>query len=229
MPGHLTEADLWNAYPIDNRLKVGKVTGRQLREFWENELEHVYASDPDKLFGGWLPRPSGLALRFKARAPRGERIVSLEVQGKPVQDDAIYTVAACEREGDHEDTLCRIPHVSEPKVLDLDAHQAVRRYLARHSPVTEPTMGRVVAVDLPANMHSQFFDVLGQARPVKKPITSPRWWSTSPTEEPGRNQASEQAPGQSGRAASAKSATRRACFRYRLIAPIRCCRLTTRI
>jgi 2',3'-cyclic-nucleotide 2'-phosphodiesterase (5'-nucleotidase family) len=166
MPGHLTESDLWNAYPIVNRLKVGKVTGIQLREFWENELEHVYASDPNKLFGGWLPRPSGLALRFKARAPRGERIVSLEVHGKPVQDDAIYTVAACEREGDHEDTLCRIPHVSEPKVLDLDAHQAVRRYLTRHSPLAEPTMGRVVAVDLPANMHSQFFGVLEQARPV---------------------------------------------------------------
>jgi hypothetical protein len=113
--------------------------------------------------GGWLPRPSGLALRFKARAPRGERIVALEVHGKPVQDDAIYTVAACEREGDHEDTLCRIPHVSEPKVLDLDAHQAVRRYLAQHSLLTAPTMGRVVAVDLPANMHSQFFGVLGNA------------------------------------------------------------------
>ena len=75
-------------------------------------------------------------------------------------------MAACEREGDHEDTLCRIPHVSEPKVLDLDAHQAVRRYLARHSPLAEPTMGRVVAVDLPANMHSQFFGALGQSGPA---------------------------------------------------------------
>lgn len=159
LPGPVTEADLWNAYPIDNRLKVGKVTGRQLRAFWESELEHVYASNPDKLFGGWLPRPSGLALQFRARAPRGERIVSLEVLGKPVEDDATYTVAACEREGDREDTLCRIPHVTEPRVLDLDAHQAVRQYLARHSPLAEPTMGRVVALDLPANMHSQFFGV----------------------------------------------------------------------
>ena len=30
-PGPIREADLWDWYPITTRLKVGRVTGRQLR------------------------------------------------------------------------------------------------------------------------------------------------------------------------------------------------------
>jgi hypothetical protein len=55
-----TESDLRDWYPITTKLKVGKVTGRQLRAFWEREAEHVFSPDPEKLFGGWLPRPSGI-------------------------------------------------------------------------------------------------------------------------------------------------------------------------
>ncbi len=154
-PGPIREADLWDWYPITTRLKVGKVTGRQLRAFWERETEHVFAADPDRLFGGWLPRPSGMTVRFAAHAPEGHRVREVRVGGEPLEDDREYTLVACEREGDEPDKLCRIPHVKEPRVLGLDAHEAVRRYLARHSPLPAPEGGRVVAVDLPPVVRSQ--------------------------------------------------------------------------
>ncbi|WP_406695628.1 bifunctional metallophosphatase/5'-nucleotidase [Singulisphaera sp. Ch08] len=153
--GPVRESDLWNWYPITTKLKLGKVTGRQLRAFWERELEHVFATDPTKLFGGWVPRPSGMTLRFAAHAPAGQRIRELRVGGIPVEDDRAYTLVACEREGDADDKLCRIPHVREPRVLALDAHQAVRQFLAKHSPLAAPEGGRVVAVDLPPVVRSQ--------------------------------------------------------------------------
>ena len=154
-PGPIREADLWDWYPITTRLRVGKVTGRQLRAFWEREAEHVFATDPSKLFGGWLPRPSGMSVRFAAHAPEGHRVREIRVGGELLEDDREYTLVACEREGDEPDKLCRIPHVKEPRVLGLDAHEAVRSYLAKHSPLPAPEGGRVVAVDLPPVVRSQ--------------------------------------------------------------------------
>ncbi len=153
--GPIRESDLWDWFPITTRLKVGQVTGRQLRAFWEREAEHVFAPDPEKLFGGWLPRPSGMTVRLAAHAPTGQRVREIRVGGEPLEDDRTYTLVACEREGDEPDKLCRIPHVKDPRVLGLEAHQAVRRYLARHSPLSAPTGGRVVAEDLPSIVRSQ--------------------------------------------------------------------------
>src|SRR5690606_19251150 len=118
LPGPIREADLWNMFPVNNRLKIGKVTGRQLRAFWEQELENVFAKDPAARFGGWLPRPAGMKLRFRANAPRGQRLLSLEINGAPVEDERLYSVTACEREGDADNTVCRIPEVQDPRVLE---------------------------------------------------------------------------------------------------------------
>jgi hypothetical protein len=71
---------------------------------------------------------------------------------------------ACEREGDDPDKLCRIPHVKDPRVLDLDAHEAVRRYLAKHSPLSAPAGNRVIATDLPAVVRSQVLRPSGPSR-----------------------------------------------------------------
>jgi len=168
-PGPIRESDLWNWYPITTKLKVGKVTGRQLRAFWERELEHVFATDPARLFGGWLPRPSGMTVRFAAHAPEGRRVREIRIGGKPLEDDRTYTLVACEREGDEPDKLCRIPHVKEPRVLDLDAHQAVRNYLGKHSPLAAPVGHRMFAEDLPPVVRSQVLSSEpGRASPARQ-------------------------------------------------------------
>ncbi|WP_233611878.1 bifunctional UDP-sugar hydrolase/5'-nucleotidase [Corallococcus sp. AB045] len=155
LPGPVREADLWNLFPIVNKLKTGKVSGRQLRAFWEQELENVFAKDPEKRFGGWLPRPSGMTLRFRADAPKGNRLLAIEVGDRPVEDDRLYTVTACEREGDAPDMVCRIPGVQEPHVLDIDAHEAVRRFLAGKPRLNDALQGRAVGEDLPPVLRTQ--------------------------------------------------------------------------
>jgi sulfur-oxidizing protein SoxB len=65
---------------------------------------------------------------------------------------------SCEREGDRPDTLCRIPHVKDPQVLGIDAHEAVRQYLRRHSPLQAPSGARVVADDLKPPVRSQVLE-----------------------------------------------------------------------
>lgn len=173
MPGPIRESDLWNAYPIVGMVKVGKVTGRQLREFWEHETEHVYASDPAQLFGGWLPRPSGMTVKFVAHAPVGHRVKEIRVNGELIRDNEVYSVTSCDREGDPPDAICRIPHATDVRVLDFDAHEAVRRFLVRHSPVTasEVARDRVVAEDLQAKVRSQYF--LGRDQVATSAATEP--------------------------------------------------------
>jgi len=156
LPGVVRERNLWDFYPVTTPIKTGKVTGRQLREFWEREFENVFAKDPARRFGGWVPRPSGMTVRFRANAPRGERVQSIHVAGEPLDETRMYTLTACEREGDSPDMLCRIPGAVETEVLPFDAHDAVRRYLATHPQVTATREGRVIATDLPRVLRSQF-------------------------------------------------------------------------
>lgn len=155
LPGPIRVDDLWSFYPIVAPLKVGSVTGRQLRAFWEQELENVFAADPTARFGGWVPRPSGMTLRFVADAPKGQRIREILVGGAPLEDDRRYTITACEREGEPFDTVCRIPGAADVRLLDVSAHDVVRRYLAAHGPLRAPPPGRVVALDRPTGLRSQ--------------------------------------------------------------------------
>ena len=154
--GPITEGDLWRLYPVATRVRVGEITGGQLRAFWESELEHVFASDPTKLFGGWVPRVSGMHVRFRADAPAGHRVTEILVGDAPLDDERTYRVAACEREGDPPDTLCRIAQARNVTTLDRDVHDVVRAYLARTPEVGASLTPRVVADDLPARVFSQY-------------------------------------------------------------------------
>lgn len=153
--GELTEANLYDFYPVVTNLKTGEVTGQQLLEFWERELENVFAKDASKRFGGWVPRPSGMHMKFRAHGDKGSRVEAVTIGGEPLDPERVYTITACEREGDEEHMVCRIPHVSNPKVHELDAHEAVRQYLRKHPEITAPARDRILAIDLPDVVRSQ--------------------------------------------------------------------------
>src|SRR5690606_29724677 len=152
LPGPIHQRDLWNLLPVVTNLKTGRVTGKQLRDFWERELENVFATDATRRFGGWLPRPSGMTVRFVASAAPGHRVREIRVGGEPVDDRRLYTITACEREGDAADNLCRMTNVRDAKVVAIDAHEAVRRYLREHGTAKAVREDRVVGLDLPRVM-----------------------------------------------------------------------------
>jgi hypothetical protein len=57
---------------MDARMKRGWITGKELRDYLENELEMVYAKTPLKLNGGWGPRAAGMRFVFNAREARSK-------------------------------------------------------------------------------------------------------------------------------------------------------------
>jgi 2',3'-cyclic-nucleotide 2'-phosphodiesterase (5'-nucleotidase family) len=155
MPGPLTQGDLWRFYPIVTNIKTAEVTGQQLIDFWESELNNVFAENPADRFGGWVPRPSGMSVTFEAMAPKGERVREVRVHGEKIDPDETYTITACEREGEPKSTICRIPNAKNAEVHKLDAHEAVRKYLSKHDSVESELEGRVDAVDLPSVVRTQ--------------------------------------------------------------------------
>ncbi len=154
-PEAVTEADLWNLLPMDARMKRGWVTGKELRDYLENELEMVYAKTPLKLNGGWGPRASGMTIVFDARAEYGHRVVSIKINGRDAEDDGRYTIAGCEREGEPLDVICRHRGTHDALVLPLSIHEALQEYLKVHPVIAPKRDGRERALDLPPAVFSQ--------------------------------------------------------------------------
>jgi S-sulfosulfanyl-L-cysteine sulfohydrolase len=151
----ITYEYLWSMLPVESAIKEGVVTGQQVLEWLENELENAFAKDVSKRFGGWFVRYNGLFVKFTIGKPAGERVQEVTVQGASLVATRRYTVLGCEREGDLDTTICRIVDVANPRRHDATVHQAVMEYLAEHSPVSPVIEGRAVATDAPADLLSQ--------------------------------------------------------------------------
>jgi 2',3'-cyclic-nucleotide 2'-phosphodiesterase (5'-nucleotidase family) len=155
-PGPITEADVWNMLPLDARVKMGRVTGEQLKEYLEQEMELVFAQNPFALSGGWGPRPSGLEVEFVAKAGKGKRVKTVRIDGNPLNAMQSYTVGGCERDGEPMEIICRLRGVKEAQYVPGTIHNVLKAYLKRHSPITLSRERRVRAIDLPRHVWSQY-------------------------------------------------------------------------
>ena len=151
----ITNEYLWSMLPVESAIKAGVVSGQQIVDWLESELENTFAKDATRRFGGWLVRFKGLFVKFTIGNPTGERVREVTVQGLPLIGNKRYTVLGCEREGDPDNTVCRIVGVADPRRHDITVHQVVTEYLAEHSPVAPTIEGRAVATDAPADLLSQ--------------------------------------------------------------------------
>jgi S-sulfosulfanyl-L-cysteine sulfohydrolase len=140
---------------MDARMKTGWVTGRELKAYLERELELVFSKNPWTLNGGWGIRASGMAVVFKAYGEPGQRLLSVKVDGRDIEDDKRYTIAGCERDGEPLDMVCRHPGTHEARVLPTTVHQALRQYLTMHAVIAPRREDREIAVDLPRIVFSQ--------------------------------------------------------------------------
>jgi hypothetical protein len=140
--------------PINSHLKSGVVTGEQIHDWLENELENTFAKDATKRFGGWLVRYKGLFVKFTIGNTAGERVQEVRVQGKALEREKIYTVLGAQRAGDPDDVINRL-HVRQIRVHDIGIHRVLTEYLAANSPVAPVIEGRAVATDASADMLSQ--------------------------------------------------------------------------
>jgi len=160
----ITNGFIYDMIPVDGPTRIGEVTGNQLIEWMEKELNNVFAEDAEKRFGGWVVKFKGLEVEFYAFAPMGKRVKSMKVGGQDLQADQVYSIMACERDGDPEDVLCRIAGVKNPHNTKYSLHDCIKNYLAAHSPVTPLPHGSAKALDAPQTLLTQVSGVDYQFR-----------------------------------------------------------------
>jgi 2',3'-cyclic-nucleotide 2'-phosphodiesterase (5'-nucleotidase family) len=151
----ITKEFLWNMLPVNSTAKKGQITGSQLLDWLERELENAFAKDPSKRFGGWFVRFAGMEVNCTIGKPKGERVNWVKVKGQALDKNKIYNIVACEREGDPNDTLCRIEKVSNPQSTTENLHQVITEYLSKHSPVAPKLEGRTIATDQSSTLLTQ--------------------------------------------------------------------------
>ncbi len=151
----ITQGYLFDMLPVDSFVRTGEVTGQQLLNWLEKELNNVFAKDASQRFGGWVVKFQGMEVSFRAFGEQGKRVETVLVAGQALDPLKTYKISACEREGDPEDMLCRIKGVQHPQTTPFTLHSVLREYLAAHSPVTPtpPLSARVL--DAPQTLLTQ--------------------------------------------------------------------------
>jgi sulfur-oxidizing protein SoxB len=151
----ITKEFLWNMLPVDSEAKTAMVTGKQIWDWLEKELQNAFAKDPSKRFGGWFVRFAGMQVNFTINNEFGKRVNWVKVKGKSLDLEKEYSIVACEREGDPEDVLCRIEKVKSPKKLGVLMHDVIEEYLSFKKVVSPKIEGRSTATDFPSTLLTQ--------------------------------------------------------------------------
>ena len=137
--GSVTYGQLFAIQPFGNTLAVKSLTGRQIRALLEQQFDSGSNSvaSPNML----LPS-SNVRYAFDLSKPAGQRILELSVDGRPIDDSAVYRVAMNSFLATGGDNFTVFKQGTDPVggPIDLDALEA---WIAKSSPLTPPAMDRI--------------------------------------------------------------------------------------
>jgi sulfur-oxidizing protein SoxB len=139
-PGPISMNDLWNIIPTNPPVSTCKITGTELWEMMEENLEHTFSRDPYQQMGGYVKRCLGLNIYFKVENPEGKRIQDFFVGGKRLDRSKIYTAYFVTTQG--------IPerYGNNRQNLDINAIDSLKHYLAKHDKVSAELTGSIVPI-----------------------------------------------------------------------------------
>ena len=151
----ITEGFIYDMLPVDSTIRTATVTGKQISSWLENELNNVFAKNASERFGGWVIKFKGMRVTFNAFGNKGERVKSVSIGDLPLDNNKVYKICACEREGDPDDVLCRIKNVQNPANTKYTLHGVMKEYLSINSPVTPTPPQNAVMLDAPKELLTQ--------------------------------------------------------------------------
>ncbi len=151
----ITNGFIYDMLPVNSAIRTGEVTGEQVVNWLEKELNNVFAKEASKRFGGWVVKFKGMQVKFYAFGEEGNRIEEIKIGGEPINLKKKYTISACEREGDPDEILCRFEGVEKTNNTQYTLHEAIRNYLAANSPVSPTPPKSAIALDAPETLLTQ--------------------------------------------------------------------------
>ena len=151
----ITEGFIYDMLPVDSTVRTGTVTGKQILDWLEKELNNVFAKEASERFGGWVIKFKGMKVKFAAFAEKGKRVKEVKVGNALLDPAKTYTICACERDGDPSDMLCRMRNVRNPQNTAFTLHSTMADYLKYNSPVTPVPQKNAIILDGPETLLSQ--------------------------------------------------------------------------
>ena len=94
LPGKILAEDVYNVVPTDGKIITYKMKGKFLKELVENILQGVTGLDPYARVGGDMIRFSGMKINCSLRAKAGNKIRSMHIGGKLLDENIDYSIAA---------------------------------------------------------------------------------------------------------------------------------------
>ena len=160
--GEITTSTLTEMHPFGNSIVVVKVTGKQLKEMLERGAAALRSKndprDPKTIDTGAFLQVSGiketidvdktpqqLSSDGKSIAVPGERVVSVEINGEPLDMNKTYEVAVNDymaHGGDGYVTLANLPD-TDKNFTYVYLTGALYRYIKNHTPISPKVEGRI--------------------------------------------------------------------------------------
>lgn len=117
-----------------------ELTGEEIWEMMEKNLERTFSCDAYQQMGGYLKRCLGLKIYAKIENPKGNRVLQIFVGEKPLEREKTYTATFVTTQGVPE------KYGSNRRNLDLRAIDSLKKYFFKHKSVSAELRGTVVLV-----------------------------------------------------------------------------------
>ena len=145
-PGQLTTREILQILPFKNRVVKVQVNGDTLRQ----ALEHGVARSAEDAEPGRFPQISGIRFTFDASRKPGSRITVVTVNGKPLQEKKLYTLATTTfvalDGGDDYKMFKGAPLLLAPEQGQIDS-EILRKAIASVRSIAPHTDGRIKRLD----------------------------------------------------------------------------------
>jgi len=152
-PGILTRRNVLSIAPFNNKVVKVQVTGATLRK----ALEHGVASLGVETQPGRFPQVSGVRFTYDASRKPGERVTSISVNGKPLDDRQLYSLAATnyvvKDAGDGYDMFRDAKVLVGPEQAPSES-DILQKKIASVASIAPKTDGRITRTDTPKDQRS---------------------------------------------------------------------------
>lgn len=88
--GPISKRDVVSMLPFENPIVKCEVTGAQVKAALENGVSQVAETSES----GRFPQVAGLSFEYDVRKPAGSRVVSVTINGQPLDEKKVYTMAS---------------------------------------------------------------------------------------------------------------------------------------
>ena len=124
--------------PTNGTILTYKMSGQLIKNVLESAIDNVLNEDPYLQLGGDMVRFAGMKVRYVERKPFGQRIVSVQIGGKPMDMKKDYAVVSANTQ------FQNAPGVKEVKDTGKIAVEELIRFIEKTSPIAPQLDDRIL-------------------------------------------------------------------------------------